>query len=306
MDPAQSTALVTVFGLGSSWGTFTLGPIIRQVTEDVAWGMSRHPGLLARPHHLMVDGPLDPNLDPDSDPEDPYGPPRVRFILPHALPSTSLVRTLAAQQGTPLAVTGRLDIHRKEFELALNIWDTGPPNLLYCAWEQGDSDTLLPTLARHTVGMARALTGLEIDEPDDVEERTRAVFGTASWGAFEAYASATDKIRNLQVGSGGARPTDIPRLLCSALTTDPNYDRPRVLLLEHATRYLGQASVDYAQTLLDGVNTLRGDRLVYGLLRFESLLVLDKRQVAGQLLADLRKRFPGAAALDGAAARLAG
>jgi hypothetical protein len=300
MDPAQSTALLTVFGLGSTWGTFTLGPIIRQVTEDLAWGLSQSTALTARPHHLMVDGGVDPNLDPqDQGPQDD-GPPRIRFILPHALPSRSLVRTLAAQQGTPLALTGRLDLHRTAFELALNVWDTGPPNLLYCAWEEGESDTLLQTLASHVGRIRRALSATE-----ELGADATTVFGTESWGAFEAYAAATDKIRTLQVSGGGGRAADIPRILSSALTSDPDYEKPRILLLEHAMRHLRNGDKEYAQTLMDAVNTLRGDRVVYGLLRFEALLVLEKEEAARALLTDLRKRFANAPALTGAAQRLA-
>lgn len=300
MDPAQSTALLTVFGLGSAWGTFTLGPIIRQVTEDLAWSLCRFPGLVARPHHLVVDGGVDPNLSDAPDPLDER--PRVRFILPHALPSDSLVRTLAAQQGTPLAVTGRLDIHRKDFELALNVWDTARPNLLYCAFEQGETEQLLGTLAHQAgrIGVAFGAT----DCVDSGSAEARDVLGTSSWAAYETYAAATDKVRNLLLGMGGARTADVPRVLCAALNIDPDFARPRLLLLEHATRHLAAGDASYAEVLLDGLNTLRGDWLIFGLLRFECLMVLGKAQVASALLVDLRKRFPGANALEGAAARL--
>lgn len=301
MDPAQSTALLTVFGLGSSWGTFTLGPIIRQVTEDLAMALSAFPGLVARPHHLIYDASLDPNLD-DLDPDViDEGRPRIRFILPHALPSDSLVRQLASQQGTPVALTGRLDIHRKDFELALNVWDTSRPNLLYCGWDQGEVDNLLGTLAGRAGAIARAF-GVA-DEELAVNAAARA-FGTSSWPAYETYSAATEKLRNLVLGTGGARHTDIPRLLCSALSLDAQFEKPRLLLVEHAMQRLTTADAQYAAALLDGLNKLKSDWVVYGLLRFEAMLVQDNIKAAARLLSDLRLQFPGEKALTAAQRRL--
>jgi hypothetical protein len=132
----------------------------------------------------------------------------------------------------------------------------------------------------------------------------RSSFGTDSWTAYEAYASATEKLRNVAVQPGGARVTDVPRLLCAALAADGDYAAPRLLLLEHAGQKLGERDTEYAELLVDQLNSLPNDRLVYGLLRFESLVVLGKRAAASKLLLGLRGRFPGAPALEGAEGRL--
>ena len=163
-------------------------------------------------------------------------------------------------------------------------------------------ETLLDALPDQVARLAWAL-GVTSDVETAVES-ARSSFGTCCWDAYQAHASATEKLRNLALGGGGARVADVPRLLCAALEADSSYEAPRLVLLEHATQRLAERDAEYARVLVDQLDRLRNDRLVHGLLRFESLLVLDERDAAASLLSDLQLRFAGDSALVGAKARL--
>jgi hypothetical protein len=76
------------------------------------------------------------------------------------------------------------------------------------------------------------------------------------------------------------------------------------MLLEHSMMRFRARDQDYAQSLLARLATLREDRLIYDLLRFEAHLCLNQKESAERLLRRARESWGEDPRLSAAAERL--
>lgn len=284
--PPRSPApprLITVFAPGCGAQTFGFGPLARQLADSIADGLNAFGGLLAQPHHLLgLDDPeaiTDPNLEEGFDPaldEDAPLPDRIEFILFSSLPSDALVRRLALERGAPYAVSGRLVVEGQDVDLALNVWDVGPPNLLGCSALFGTLSEL-PELVAQVIGdTAWRLQADGAARRDQARDRAREALGTSNYHALRYYAAATDLLRRAALRPN-ARPRSAELLatLCAALAEDPSYAAPRVLLLEQAVACLRRNDEAAIQALSRGLERLDPDaHMIFALLRIEAYVAL--------------------------------
>jgi len=310
MDEASPLRLIAVFALGCGAGMRFRGPLARQVTDDIAGALSRFGTLVAQPQHLIAVGDpeqVDPTLEEGVELDQVGGgdSPRLKFILFSTLPSDSMVRSLSRSAGARLALSGRLVIEGDSVDLALNLWDVGPPNLLWCRLLYGDLETL-PELVADAVGhLAHRLEDPAAEDLDAAIATAQRSIGTRSQRALWAYASVTEKLRRAALDPrASVNVREVTAGLVSTLQLDPAYEAPRLLLFEQALDRLRARDVDYAATLVTELGRLGEDRLVYGLLKLEALLLLGRRDEAQAVVRALEARWPADARVAAARGRL--
>lgn len=301
MAAAPSLRSLVVYSLSSAGPARFAGPLARQASDALARMISAFPGAVARTHHMLdPDTALDSTLEAEE--RDPV---EMRFVLMSSLPSGAMLRWLTLEQGGQLALTGRLEPGRDGVRLALNLWDTGSPmSLLWCCVLDLDRERLPEALAQ---AAARLAWSLELSPDLDLAGQiAQEALGTRHGGAWEAWATATDRLRLQAMGQPAEKHLEasVIRALCRALSQDPRFEAPRLLLAEQAMASLRQGDRDAADALLRGLEPL-GDRfLLYGLLRLEAHLCLEQPQEARQVYEALREPFAGHAALEAARGRL--
>ncbi|MEO1266899.1 MAG: hypothetical protein AAFX99_02310 [Myxococcota bacterium] len=288
--------LIEVFSIGCGARAQGYGPLARQITDDLAYCLSGFDDLIARPHHLLglpIED-LDPNLGEGFDPAlDPDGelPDRIAFILFSSLPSDALVRQLTRERGAGMALSGRMVFEGAQVDLSMNLWDVGPPNLLWCRALFGALDQL-PTMLIEAVGhLAYSLQAHGAQTLDAARTRVAQRVGTHSFSALRHYAAASDMMRRTRLD---IRQTPNPQTLllslCSALNADPDYMAPQLMCLEYSLERLKAKDIAYAQALLERLSKLREPRLLFDLLRFEAHLCLDQTDSDARQLQRARSR----------------
>lgn len=305
LEAGDETVLISVFGLNLGAGHAMFhGPLVRQATDDLARALSAFEGITARAHHLLRPAaPVDPNLDEEALQEDAIET-RVGFLMRQQLPPGGELRRQMAQQGGSVALTGRLGITRDDVALALNLWDVRQPDLLWCHLRTSAPEDLPGMLIEATAKAAFALQSAGAGTLSEARLVARAAVGTTSMDAYEALAAATEKLRRRQLGLGqSANPVPILQALGQALVHDPDYEPPRLLMMELAMERLMEADRACAEALDEICDRLHG-HLVYGLLRFEALLVLDEPEEAAACLKSLGAEHGTSPALAQAKARL--
>ncbi len=280
--------LITVFALGSTWPERLAGPLAREATEALAQALSSFEGLFARSHHLFGEAPevLDSTLEA---PEELWDP-EARFVLMSSMPAGPMLRDLTLEQGSTLALTGRLDPGREEVALALNLWDVRVPNLLWCHTAPHPRENLPGELAVLAAQIAWSLEATPSYE--EALHITEASFGTHDASAWEAFGSARDRLRRAGPDAPDSLHVAVIRALCQALALDPNYQAARHLLLEQASDRLRRADKKSADALLRGLEDLGSDHLMYDLLAMEAMGCLGQNLQALALAQELAERFP--------------
>lgn len=297
--------VVTVFGLGCGAMANLYGPLARQVTDEIAVGLSSFDGLLGRPHHLL-DGStdvLDPNFGEEPEDSDDGESPRVRFIVFSSLPADALIRKLTLAQGGRIAVSGRLVIDRNDVDLSLNMWDVARPNLLASRALFG-APAELPGLLARAIGTLAHSLGAAASLDSAVAEAQRSI-GTESFAALQAYAAATDRLRRASLSPRGeVHHESVAQALCSALGEDPDYPGPRRLLVEHSIGRFSVGDTTYCRVLVEELRALGAVRLDYALLIFEALVVQGLDTEAAVHLRELERDYGGDSRVVAASERL--
>ena len=290
---------ISVFALGCGAGMRFRGALARQITDDIASALDRFETLNARPQHLIAvgePGQVDPTLDEDeggSQLDESGETPSLRFILFSTLPADSVVRSITQASGDDLALSGRMVIDGDQVDLALNLWDVGPPNLLWCRLLFGymeDLPEMVANVVAHLAHRLEAPGALFLVAALAIARRS---IGTRSDGALWAYSTVTDKIRRASLDEGfKLRHSEIAAGLVSVLDIDPDYEAPRLLLVEHALDRLGARDEAYASSLLRALDRLSERRMVYDLLRVEAAMVLGDKAQARSVLDHARVSWP--------------
>ncbi|MBH24276.1 MAG: hypothetical protein CMH57_07480 [Myxococcales bacterium] len=291
-ETSPSPRLIEVFSIGCGARAQGYGPLARQLTDLLAHGLSGFDGLVARPHHLLGspldEATLDPNLEEGYDPSlDPNGelPDRIAFILFSSLPSDALVRRLARERGVRLALSGRMVLEGRQVDLSMNLWDVEPPNLLWCRALFGDLEEL-PAMVSHAIALlAYSLQASGAETRELAAARAAERVGTRSYSALRHFAAATELLRRARLTPN--RPLNhgaLPLSLCAAIAADPDYEAPRIMLLEHSVARFKVGDQSYAQALLDRLSKLREPRLLFDLLRVEAHLCLGQTESATRQL----------------------
>lgn len=280
---------ITVFSFSGTGSVLFAGPLIRQITEDIARALSAFPNTPSRAHHLLHETatPLDPHLQTENETlSQDDGPPEIHFILMRSFLSQSLVRTLSQSLGVHLAITGRIFWNQENMEMALNLWDTRSNHLLYCTVREGAREALLERLTEAIAEMAFRIEAKGAESLSESLRKVRASFGTLDLAAFEAYANAADKLRSLELGQKRIRHTDITRALCRALELDPGYEAARIMLLEHSTERLQQHDLPWAEEIGDLVRSFEDFGLSESLISLE-ISILQRKKKEAQATLDL-------------------
>lgn len=300
-----------VFALGCGAGMRFRGALARQITDDLAQALSRFPTLAARPMHLIEgEAPaiLDPNLSEDAEVtqvEEGASGPRLRFVLYASLPADAVVRELTRASGHRLALSGRLVIDGDAVDLALNLWDVGPPNLLWCRVFYGRLGELASLVAAAAGELAFALEDPAAPTRAEAVSRAEASLGVPSTEAWSALASVTERLRRAALyPEEPLRHGEIARGLVATIRQAPTWETPRLLLLEHGLERLAARDQGYAAALLESVARAGVSGLLLDLLQLEALLVLGDRDDAARHLRLVEERWPGDPRVAQARARL--
>ena len=302
MPTQDNPTMITVFEVSRSDLRFVSAALAQQVTVDLAKMLSSFSGVVARPLQLLSaeEPPLDQNLDLTRE-RDPRLSGRADFILHSALPINSALRSLTLSHGGSLALTGRLGMDSQGLALAFNLWEVSGRTLWACHSAAARREELPRCLSELAGALAYKMGSAQ--NLEEATQRAASELGTMSMDAFESFAAATFHLKRIEKMAHQSQ-VSAARALANCLKIDPLYRAPRLLLTEHAMSRIGAGDTSFARTILETVSELKGDHIIFGLLRFEASLLLGETQRASEILHTLSQSHPGAAQLERAAQRL--
>lgn len=310
-----SARQIVVFGLSLGSGQERIyGPLVRQATDDLARCISTFTGLIGRVHHRLSlsDVRIDPHLDPDrvDQGDDLDGDALMRrafgAVIRSPLEVGGPLSRMTRAQGARLALTGRLGWFEERLGVSLNLWDVTGPKLLMCRVKLAQEDALPDTLADACAATAYALESPDAATWPQALAHAGAAMGTSSMTAYRAMAAATERLRPAALGLGEVQaPDSALRALCAALREDPGYEAAKLLLAQRAMEHLLARDMRCASVLAEATADFGAQDLMLGLVRVESLMLLEQHDTATAVLNALDNAHGPRRALEVARQRLA-